>query len=150
MYNILLMLHNTTRWLVLIALLWILYRAWSGWLRKREWSTWDTRAGMICAAVLSIQFVFGLLLYVQPTGLAQAAMRDFSAAMKVRELRFFGLEHPLQMIIAIGLVHLGSARARKAVENAKKYRWALICYTLAAIAILIAIPWWRPLLRGLS
>jgi hypothetical protein len=147
MYNIALLLHSYTRWLVLVALLFALYRSWSGWLRKREWTIWDSRAGLFFAILITVQFGFGVLLYFQPTGLAQAAARDFSAAMGVRELRFFGLEHPLQMTIALGLAHLGWARARKSVETRKKFRWAVICYTLAALAILIAIPWWRPLLR---
>jgi hypothetical protein len=92
---------------------------------------------------------YGLLLYFEPLGIAQAAARDMGTAMRVRELRFFGLEHPLQMVIALTLVHLGRARSRKAAELALKYRWALVCFTLAALLIVIAIPWWRPLLRPL-
>lgn len=147
MYNIALLLHSYTRWLVLVALLFALYRAWSGWLRQREWTIWDRRAGLFFAVLITVQFFFGVLLYFQPAGLAQAAVRDFGAAMQVRELRFFGLEHPLQMTIALGLAHMRWARSRKSPETRKKFRWAVICYTLAALAILIAIPWWRPLLR---
>jgi hypothetical protein len=147
MYTIALFLHSYTRWLVLIAMVWALYRAWSGWLRRREWTIWDDRAAMFFAIAITVQFVFGLLLYFQPTGLAQAAARDFSTAMQVRELRFFGLEHPLQMMIALGLAHMGWTRARKAPDSRRKFRWAVICFTLATLLILTAVPWWRPLFR---
>ncbi|MDX1993084.1 MAG: hypothetical protein SF029_11875 [bacterium] len=147
MYSLALYLHSYTRWLVLVVMLWALYRAWAGWLRRREWTVWDDRAGIAFAGAISLQFVFGVLLYFQPVGIAQAAMRDMGAAMQVRELRFFGLEHPLQMMIAIGIVHMGRARSRKAEGDRAKFRWAIICYTLATLLILAAIPWWRPLLR---
>jgi mono/diheme cytochrome c family protein len=70
------------------------------------------------------------------------------ASMRVRELRFFGLEHPLQMFIAIGLVHMGQARARKAATDRGRFRWAAGAFTVATLLILTAIPWWRPLVRN--
>jgi hypothetical protein len=148
MYTLSLFLHNTTRWLVFGAMLWAVIQVWHGIVRRREWNAWDNRAGLAFATLFSIQFVWGLLLYFEPFGIAQAAARDMGAAMRVRELRFFGLEHPLQMVIALALVHLGRARSRKAGETRLKFRWAAITFTLAAVLIVIAIPWWRPLLRG--
>ena len=46
MYNLALLLHNFTRWLVLLALAWALYQSWSGWIRQREWSANDQRAAL--------------------------------------------------------------------------------------------------------
>lgn len=147
MYGIAVLLHSYTRWLVLLAMVWALYRAWSGLILRRQWTEVDRRAGWLFATVISVQLLLGLTLFFYPGGLAQAALRNMAVAMKNRELRFFGLEHPLQMVIAVGLVHLGSARSRKATSSAVKYRWAVICYTLATLAIVIAIPWWRPFFR---
>jgi len=147
MYRLALLFHSYTRWLVLIAMVWALFYAWRGWLGNRPWTRVDRRAGLLFTVITSMQFVLGLLLYVYPSGLARTALRNLGAAMEIRELRFFGIEHPLQMVIAIGLVHLGSARSRKARAPLAQHRWAVLCYTLAALAILTAIPWWRPLLR---
>ncbi|MDJ0755440.1 MAG: cytochrome c [Ardenticatenaceae bacterium] len=149
MYNVTLLLHSYTRWLVILAMVWALGWIWWGRATHREWGKWEDRAGFFFAMAFSLQFVLGVILYFLPAGLAQAAVRDFGEAMGVRELRFFGLEHPLQMIIALGLSHLGWARSRKAVMAKVKYRWAITCYLLATILVLSAIPWWRPLFRSI-
>ena len=61
-----------------------------------------------------------IVLFFVPHGMAQVAWQDMSTSISIRELRFFGLEHPLQMIIAVGVTHLGQARSRKATETLKK------------------------------
>lgn len=149
MYGLFLLLHSYNRWLVLVALIGALYMAWTGWRGNRQWGSNDMRVGRFLVVVATLQFLFGLVLYVLPSGLAQAALSNMRVAMETRELRVFGFEHPLQMVIAVGVIHLGWSRSRKAVENARKFRWAAVCYTLAAFIILTGIPWWRPLLRGL-
>ncbi len=149
MYIIVLTLHSYTRWLVLAAMLFALFRAWRGMLGQRAWARADDWAALTFTWVISLQFVLGVILYFVPNGMAQVAWRDLAAAMPVRDLRFFSLEHPIQMLVAITLVHLGSARSRRAHPAARQYRWAVICFTAGALLILAAIPWWRPLLRGL-
>jgi uncharacterized membrane protein YphA (DoxX/SURF4 family) len=62
--------------------------------------------------------------------------------------RFFALEHTLIMVIAIILAHVGAATSRRAVENTIKHRRAAIWFTLSFIAILLGMPWFRPLLPG--
>lgn len=148
MYPVLLSLHSYARWLVLFTMIWALFRTWGGLLRKREWDKWDDRASSLFASAFSLQFVLGVLLYLQPVGMAQAGLQDMGAAMKVRDLRFFSLEHPLQMIIALAIVHLGKARSRKALVTEVKFRWATICFSLATVAVIVAIPWWRPFFRS--
>ena len=149
MYNIALILHSYFRWFVLFIMIYALFRAWWGVFSKRDWTKGDDTAVLGFTWLISIQFILGLILFLLPTGLANAARQNLNVMMSVRDLRFFGLEHPLQMVIALTIVHLGSARARKATPASRQFRWAAICFTLAAILILVAIPWWRPLLRGL-
>ena len=147
MYNLALIVHNFTRWLVLLALAWALLQSLHGWIRKREWSQNDQRAAFTVMVIASIQLVFGLTLYFHPAGLAQAAWKDLSMAMKVYDFRFFGFEHPLQMIIGIVLIHFGYHRSKKATTSKDKHRRAVIFFSLAALAIVTMIPWWRPLIR---
>lgn len=152
MYILTLTLHSYTRWLVLIAMTYALFRAWRGLIGKREWHKTDDFATHSFVGLISLQFILGVTLYLLPSGLAyaarQAAAQNFSAALKIYDLRFFGMEHPLQMMMALAVVHLGGARARMAQSSASQFRWAAISFTIAAILILIAIPWWRPFLRG--
>jgi hypothetical protein len=72
---------------------------------------------------------------------------DLGAAMAVKELRFFSVEHITGMIIAITLAQIGVGRVRHAPTDAAKLRRAAFWQTLAVLAILASIPWWRPLAR---
>ncbi len=150
MYNAMILLHSYTRWLVVIAMLFATVIACTGLFRQRKWTKWDTYSGLIFTIIITIQFIWGAILYFIPEGIAQAAIRDMSVAMKIRDLRFFSLEHPLQMFIAIFLVHLGQARSRKAEDSRVKFRWAAGTFTIATILIFSAIPWWRPLARAFT
>lgn len=150
MYELMLVLHSYTRWLVLIAMILATSSVWWGRLTNQAWSKWHARFGLAFSMLFTIQFIWGAILYFLPNGLVQIAWQDISAAMDVRELRFFSVEHGFQMVIALGIVHMGKTRARKAELDKTKYRWAIGAYTLATILILTAIPWWRPQFRSVN
>ena len=149
MYSTLVFLHSYNRWLVLLAMAWVLIRLGWGMRQQRAWTDvdkWTINAFLI---TVRVQAILGIILFFIPTGFAQAAWRSIGTAMAVRDLRFFGLEHPLQMFIAVGLIEMGMARAKKAELLSGKYRWAVIPLVVALLLILTAIPWWRPMLRGM-
>lgn len=145
-YTVVLTLHNLVRWVVVILAILALVRAYRGWLGRRAWTDQDRKAGVFFASALDTQVLLGLILYfVSP--LIRSVLQDFGAAMGNAGLRFFGLEHVFYMLVAVVLVHIGSARAKKAPTDADKHRLAATFYTLAVLIILIGIPWSRPLLR---
>lgn len=146
LYTILLTLHNLWRWLVVLAAVWALVRAWSGWLGKRPWAKADRQAGLLFGISLDIQFLGGLILaFISP--LLQAAYQDPGGLALQAPFRFFLMEHMPVMIAALLLAHLGSALSRKGADDAAKHWRAAIWFTLTALLILIAIPWSRPLFR---
>lgn len=151
MYEITLLLHSYARWIVLIVSLYTLFIVWRGFLQKREWTKTETIASRLFVWIFTLQFILGALLFFIPNGLAQTALQimgqDFGTAMQTRDVRFFGMEHPLLMTLAMAIVHIGASRARKVTPSAKQFRWAVICFTLGLLLILAGIPWWRPLLR---
>lgn len=150
MYAVTLALHNLLRWAVLALGLWAVLRAVLGWARASAWSPLDRKAGLFFTIALDIQILLGLLLYFAFSPLARAALADFGAAMASVDLRFFALDHPLEMLAAVVLAHLGSALSRKASQDKARHRRAAIFYTLSLAAVLLAIPWSRPLLPALG
>lgn len=148
-YTLILTLHNLFRWVVVITAAWALWRAYRGWLARRIWAVPDRRAGLFLTMALDIQFLLGLILaFVSP--LSRAAFADLGAAMSAGELRFFVAEHIPLMVVAVVLAHLGSMASRKASDDPARHRRAALWYSLTTLALLIAIPWWRPLLRLFS
>jgi hypothetical protein len=140
MLSITLILHSLLRWVVLLAGIVAVGRGFMGGKGKR-WTEADSRAGLLFITVLDLQFLIGLLLYVFLSPTVRTAFLNFGGAMKDPMLRFFAVEHIVGMVVAIALAHIGRARTKKAVTDDKKFRAAVIFYTLAMIVILLSIPW---------
>ena len=154
LYPKILFLHGLTRWVVLIGALWLLFAAITSLGRTSSADTSPVRLPWrVYMGSLHLQFLLGvILLFVSP--LALAAWADLGAAMKVRPMRFFAVEHTTLMVLAIVVAQMGAVRARKARDAARAARTSLVFCGLSLLAILVAIPWpflgqiARPLLRA--
>jgi Na+-driven multidrug efflux pump len=146
MYSFVLTLHNILRWLVLILGIIAIVRAYFGWFGDREWSDLDDNLGRGFTISLDLQFLLGLLLYIFLSPITTNAFANMSAAMSDSGTRYFLVEHSLMMLAAIILAHIGRSRGRKQENDTKKFRTTAIFFTIALLIILVAIPWFRPLL----
>jgi len=145
-YTLLLHTHGYNRWLVLVAVAVALIASYRGWLESRAYGRTEALSARTFRTLLDLQVLLGLALYaVSPV--VRAGLGDLGAAMSVKELRFFAVEHITGMVIALAFAHVGSARVRRARTDREKLRQQAIFQTLAAISILVSVPWWRPLLR---
>jgi hypothetical protein len=149
MYGLILVLHNLMRWVVLICGAFALYRAFYGWYSKSLWTPVDRRSMLFYSISIDIQFLLGVLLYIFFSPLTTSFLGDIFRGQPVPggETTFFGWEHVLGMLVAVVLVHISSARARKVTDPIRQHRTLAIFFTVSVISIIIAIPWWRPLLR---
>jgi hypothetical protein len=139
-------IHSVARWLVLAFAGLAMVRAYSGWMGRRGWGQADRRAGLLFTVGVDIQLLIGLIVALL-SPLVKAAFSDLGAAMAAGELRFFVAEHMPLMIVAVVLAHVSGAVSRMGAEDVAKHRRAAIGYTLTLLFILVAMPWWRPLLR---
>src|SRR5688572_27304548 len=129
MYEIVLNIHSWLRWLVIGTALWTILR--SAMSTGRPWTPADTRSLRIFTIVLDVQMVLGLLLYFALSPFTKQAMSDMGEAMRHSGLRFFAVEHVFGMLIAIALAHIGAVKIRKAGNDARRHRLALIFVGLA-------------------
>jgi hypothetical protein len=125
-----------------------LVRAYWGWFGKRNWTSTDRRVGIFYSVSLDIQLLLGLILYFGLSPITKSAFSDFGAALANTDLRFFVFEHFLMMVLAVIFAHLGVATAKRAAEPVLKHRRSAIWFSLSLIAILLGMPWFRPLLPG--
>ena len=154
LYPIVLFLHSLTRWVVVLGAIWLIVAALSSLGRTSSVETSPVRVPWrVYMGGLHLQFLLGvILLLVSP--LALAAWADLGAAMKVRPMRFFAIEHTTMMVLAIVVAQMGAVRARKARDAARAARTSLVFGGLSLLVILVAIPWpflgqiARPLLRA--
>ncbi len=140
MYSAALFMHSWIRWAVVLAGLYAFVRAALGTSRRSPWTPADDRAGFWFGTVLDLQMLVGLILYFLLSPLTSAALHNFGGAMKDPILRFWAVEHVVGMIIAIALVHVGRARARR-TDSLRRHRVAAIFFGLALVVIVASIPW---------
>ncbi len=146
MYPLVLGIHNILRWIVLVLGVIVLPQAYRGWLGKAPWTESARKIQVFFAASVDAQLLLGLLLYFGLSYIVRGAFLDFGAAMSNAGARFFALEHPASMLLALVFVHVGAARSKKAPDDAGKYRQVAIWFTLAFLIVLLGMPWSRPFL----
>ena len=122
-------LHNVLRWVILILLLVALYQAFAKKESIRSSSLWLMIAAHTMLLIGLYQFIAGR--YGITKGLPEGV-----ELMKDSFYRFYWVEHPLLMVVAITLITL--ARSKAKALNYKNAGWLLL---IALIFILVAIPW---------
>jgi hypothetical protein len=116
--EILVRAHSGLRWVVLGLLIYAIFNA----LRKKDfYAKSDRMLNMFAMVSLHIQLVIGLILYF-----TSSKVSFVEGWMKNQLLRFYGMEHILLMIIAIVLVTIGHAKAKRASEPSKKHKTILL------------------------
>lgn len=142
-YAVLLIFHNLTRWLVLTAGLWATGRLWLGWRTGRAWQAADRTGLRVFAWAISIQCILGLGMYLLPNTFVNASLNalDLAVIMKNSVLRFFVLEHPLQMFIAIGISHWCNWYLKRIQPDTLRLKRGALIMTTVMLIILTGIPW---------
>ena len=127
--------HSGLRWVALILLVVAIFNALSS-KGKGKYEKKDKMLNLFAMIVLHIQLLIGLVLYfISPN------VKFIEGWMKVNQLRFYGMEHLLIMVIAIAVVTIGRKKAENASNIAKKHGTIVKWFTIGLILILAGIPW---------
>jgi len=140
MYSTLLTLHSLIRWFVLASLLFAIFRTFGGLISKRSFSRFDNSVRHWTATIIHIQLIFGIWIYVV-SPVTDYFLHNFKDAVHQREIRFFGMEHSLMMLIAIVVITIGSAKTKRRQTDAEKFKTMAIWFTIGLLIILANIPW---------
>jgi hypothetical protein len=154
-YALTLWIHSYLRWLIVLVVLLLLVRSAIGWARSADWGEPDERLHAIFIALLDTQFTLGIVLYLFLSPISAAFFAQPGIGMKEPVLRFFGMEHPLAMILAVSIAHVGRARSKKALTPQLRQRRVCTSTLVVLLLIAVSIPWpflrhGRPLLRGVT
>lgn len=150
MYSTLLIAHSILRWLVVLSLLYAIYRGWQGSNKQIAFTKADNSLRHWTATIAHTQLMLGIVLYTQsPTvKFYFSGYEDTSG-----EAFFFGILHIILMLAAIVIITIGSAKAKRQPADAQKFRIMLNYFVIGLLIIFIAIPWpfsplaHRPLIR---
>lgn len=140
MYSTLLLLHSLFRWLVVASLLISISKSVIGLLSKKRFSPLDDSIRHWTATIAHIQLAIGVTLYfVSP--IIDYFLHNYSEAVHIREIRFFGMEHSIMMLMSITLITIGSIKAKRRTTDSDKFKAMTIWFSLAFLVILLMIPW---------
>lgn len=152
----LLHLHNLLRWVIFVLLILSVVKSYTGWKQGRAFSDGDRKTWLFTMIASHITLLLGLYQWFAGRfGLFTHERPEGVSMMKSVFYRFFQMEHPVTMIVAILLITLGYGTARKPLSDADKYRKAFTLFLVALILILIRVPWpflqevGRPLFPGM-
>jgi cytochrome bd-type quinol oxidase subunit 2 len=140
MYQTLIVLHTYMRWLVLASLLFAIYKACKGYISKSAFIKTDNAVRHWTATISHIQLVIGMVLYFK-SPITNNFWINNKEAITNSDLAFFGLLHVSLMLIAIVLITIGSAMAKRKQTDRQKFKTMLIWFSVALFIIFIAIPW---------
>jgi hypothetical protein len=140
MYPTLLFLHSITRWLVVAGLLYAVCRAYKGYISRAAFSKTDDTVRHLTATIAHVQLIIGILVYTQ-SPLVKYFWSDFKEASQNMEVLFFGLLHLVLMLVAITVITIGSALAKRKATDKEKFKTMLTWFLVAFVIILLAIPW---------
>jgi hypothetical protein len=136
LYSLLLTAHSWIRWAVLIVAVLVVARSVLGLFGRRAWQPLDDKLRRAFTIVLDLQVLIGLIMW--PFYLSRVGLDMANAAS-----RQMLVEHPLTMLAALALAHIGSARIRRQETDAGRFKQALVFFGLALVLLLLMIPWQR-------
>ncbi|PKB43034.1 hypothetical protein AX016_1215 [Cellulophaga sp. RHA19] len=140
MYSIVLVFHSIFRWLVLLSLVYAIFRAYNGYRRQTKFSCFDNKVRHWTATIAHIQLTIGMLVYIK-SPIVKYFFSDFKNLVSHWDVSFFGLFHFVLMITAIVIITIGSAKAKRKQLDADKFKTILVYFSIALFIIFIAIPW---------
>lgn len=140
MYQSLTFIHSLFRWLVLLSLLYSVYRSTRGVILKTPFGKTDDTMRHCTATIAHIQLIIGMILYFD-----SPIVRYFLARPETEDaapdFSFFGIVHPFIMFTAVVLITIGSAVAKRKQLDHDKFRSLLTWCLVALLLIFMAIPW---------
>jgi len=130
-------LHSIFRYVVLLTTLIVFVQSLMGMMGKKEFTPGNRKGALFMMISCDIQLLLGLVVYMMggfASGLGNGGMANHYS-------RFYGMEHPLSMVIAIVLVHVGYSAAKKNTGSDRKFKVLFWCSLLALLIFLAMTPW---------
>jgi hypothetical protein len=132
MLLIVLFAHSVVRWAVLACAAWAAFAALSGLRGRRAFTRKARVPGVVLAGVADVQLLLGLSmwLWLSPNAITAGGRSHY-----------WTFVHPLAGIAVVALVHIGSVKARRTLDDAGRWRTSFQFYVAALIVAVLGVPW---------
>ena len=142
MYNGLLHLHNLLRWVILLLILVAIVRSFVGMRSNKPFTNGDKKIGLFLMISAHITFLIGLYQWIAGSlGLKAIQSAGFGVVMENSNARFWAMEHPVGMLIAVILITIGRRQSKLPISDTAKHKKTFWYYLIALIIIIGVVPW---------
>jgi|GEM_PF-5159919 len=145
MYEVALVIFKVVQWGLLIVLGTATFNA-SRALLKNSLVRQNRFLGKAAFYVALMKLVSGLGVFLSSNTLSRQGGFTLEKILQSPELRFFGIENTLGMLVAMIFIYLGVTQTRKTTTVVASHRWAVSCFMLASIIVLVIMLWGWPVL----
>lgn len=136
MYTFLVSFHSGWRWILLAFVLIALVNSLLKWRKGSSWTATDQKWNLYAMSASHLQLLVGFALYFMSSKVQFAG-----SSMKDAVLRFYTVEHILMMLIAVGLITVGYAKAKRAALDTDRFRLGFWFFLAALVITVAGIPW---------
>jgi hypothetical protein len=119
-------LHSIWRWIVLVAAVLAVVVSALAAFGVRPWDSLADRLSFFYTISLDVQVLIGAIIWI----INQAWTRD----------AFIAFIHPILMLAAVAVAHVGRSRAERATGDRAQGRVALIFFVASLVIVIVAIP----------
>ncbi len=131
-------LHSFLTYLVILGLALSIIAALVGHFSGKPFTDRDRKLALTGLIPAHLQWMVGLLLYFfSPMGFSSLSGQAMSNSL----LRLYTVEHPVMMILAVVLITIGFARAKRLDDSKKQFLNIWVFYLIGLVFILSRIPW---------
>lgn len=138
MYDMIKSAHHLVAVLMVLILFFAVVYAFYGWKKQVAFSK-SSKIILVLGLVMShVQMIIGVLIYlISPWGIENFDIGIFNDNLS----RFYGLEHPMMMLLGIILVTIGYSKTKSISSDQAKFKMAALYYLSGLVFILARIPW---------
>lgn len=140
MYQIFIPIHSLFRWVLVAGVAYCFIKSIIALLVKSPYSKFDNIVRSATSAIAHIQLIIGFILYFK-SPLVSYFRTNGSESLRYTDIAFFGVYHITFMVIAILLITIGAAKAKRAATDYDKHNQTFWWFGFAALLIFLAIPW---------
>ncbi|MCE7988665.1 MAG: hypothetical protein DYG89_46515 [Caldilinea sp. CFX5] len=126
--NILFEAHSGWRYLVILVLVVALVKLLMGLVTNQRWSRLDQMLGVATPLVITIQWLLGIVLW---------ALAPTAWFLDRGSVNFW--EHSVTMTLAVAASHIGWSRAKRASDDAGKFRAAFWGFLIAGLLVAVGV-----------
>ncbi len=136
MFDMLKHAHSGLRWVFLGLLIYATINAYLKWKKGAAFEEKDRKLNLFTLIAAHIQLLTGFALYFMSS---KVVFEGSSMGNSV--LRFFLVEHPFMMVLAVVFVTVAYSKSKKLTEHTARFKTSFTLFAISLLLLLAGIPW---------